>query len=70
MNELYEKSLHTLELDRVLELLSDGCVTQEGKELAKQLRPVTDPEDVRELLGQTSDACHMVELKGPRPCGM
>lgn len=64
MNELYEKSLHTLELDRVLELLSDGCVTQEGKELAKQLRPVTDPEDVRELLGQTSDACHMVELKG------
>ena len=64
MNELYEKSLHTLELDRVLGLLAENCVTQEGKELARGLRPVTDPEAVRELLGETSNACHMVELKG------
>ena len=64
MNKLYEKSLHTLELDRVLSLLADSCVTEEGKELAQELRPVTDPDEVRELLGQTSDACHMVELKG------
>lgn len=64
MNELYEKSLHTLELDRVLGLLAENCVTQEGKELALGIQPVTDPEDVQELLGETSDACHMVELKG------
>lgn len=64
MNELYKKSLHTLELDRVLGLLSDNCVTQEGKELALELQPVTGPEEVRVLLGETSDACHMVELKG------
>ena len=64
MNELYEKSLHTLELDRVLALLSDSCVSQEGKELARELRPVTDAEEVRALLRETSDACHMVELKG------
>lgn len=64
MNELYEKSLRTLELDRVLALLSENCVTQEGKELAQRLRPVTDSEEVRGLLQETSDACHMVELKG------
>ena len=64
MNELYEKSLHALELDRVLALLSDSCVSQEGKELAQGLHPVTDAEEVRALLRETSDACHMVELKG------
>ena len=35
MNELYEKSLHTLELDRVLALLSDCCITEEGKEIGR-----------------------------------
>ena len=64
MTDLYEKSLHTLELDRVLALLSDACVTEEGKERALALRPETDADDVRRLLKETSDACHMVELKG------
>ncbi|MDD6023043.1 MAG: endonuclease MutS2 [Oscillospiraceae bacterium] len=64
MNALYEKSLHTLELDRVLELLAGCCVTEEGKERAKALRPTDDADDVRQLLKETTDACHMVELKG------
>lgn len=64
MNELYEKSLHTLELDRVLVMLADNCVTEEGKELAKGIRPISDADEVVLLLRETSDACHMVELKG------
>ena len=64
MNELYEKSLHTLELDRVLEMLSECCVTPEGKEQALHLLPTADAEEVTRLLKETSDACHMVELKG------
>ncbi len=64
MNELYEKSLHTLELDRVLELLADTCVTEDGKALALSLRPSIDADDVRLFLQETSDACHMVEIKG------
>ena len=64
MNELYEKSLHTLELDRVLSLLAETCVTEEGKERAACLRPNTDADDVKALLRETTDACHMVELKG------
>lgn len=64
MNELYEKSLSTLELPRVLEMLSGVCVTEEGKEAAQKLLPTSDEEEVRKLLKETSDACHMVELKG------
>ena len=64
MNELYEKSLHTLELDRVLAMLSDCCITEEGKERAGKLVPTSDAEEVSGLLKGTTDACHMVELKG------
>ena len=42
MNELYEKSLRTLELDRVLDILSENCVTDEGKDRAKKLLPYLD----------------------------
>ena len=64
MNSLYEKSLHTLELDRVLQLLAENCVTAEGKEQAAGIQPSSDPEEVRQLLQETTDACQMVELKG------
>ena len=64
MNELYEKSLHTLELDRVLALLAEKCATDEGKEIAAKLRPVSDEDEVRVLLRETSDACRLVEQKG------
>ena len=64
MNTLYEKSLKTLELDRVLEMLSGHCVTEEGKEMALKLLPTDDVDEVRVLLRETSDANHMVELKG------
>jgi len=64
MNELYDKSLHTLELDRILELLADACTTEEGKILARSLRPSSDADDVKLLLQETTDACYMVELKG------
>ncbi len=64
MNELYEKSLRTLELDRVLELLAQNCVSEEGRALAQALRPSSDMDEVRALLRETTDACHMVEVKG------
>ena len=50
MADLFEKSIETLELPRVLALLADQAVTQEGKERALALRPETDPEEVERLL--------------------
>lgn len=43
MTDLFEKSMETLELPRVLSLLADQAVTEEGKERARRLRPETDP---------------------------
>ena len=64
MNELYEKSLATLELNRMLEMLSAVCSTEEGRELALKILPTSDEDEVKLRLKETTDACHMVELKG------
>ncbi len=64
MSELFEKSMATLELPRVLELLSSCAVTDEGKERALQLRPMTDPDDVRRAQEETSAAVKLIVLRG------
>jgi len=64
MTNLFEKSLHTLELPRVLALLSEQAVTEEGKERALALRPQTDAGDVSRLLTQTTAAVEMMTLRG------
>ena len=40
MSELFDKSIRTLELPRVLQLLSEQAVSPEAKELALAVRPV------------------------------
>ena len=42
MSELFDKSIRTLELPRVLQLLSEQAVSPEAKELALAVRPETD----------------------------
>ena len=64
MSDLFEKSIVTLELPKVLELLADEAVTEEGKERCLSLRPMTDPDDVRRALEETSAAVDMVSLRG------
>ena len=41
MSELFDKSIRTLELPRVLQLLSEQAVSPEAKELALAVRPET-----------------------------
>ncbi len=64
MSELYEKSLLKLELDRVLEMLAERAGSEQGKEACRSLRPVSDLEDVRTLLDQTTAACDLSTKKG------
>ena len=64
MSELYEKSLLKLELDRVLEMLSERAGSEAGKDACRNLRPVSDLEDVQSLLGQTTAACDLSTRKG------
>ena len=67
MTDLFEKSIQTLELPRVLELLAAQAVTEEGKDRCRALRPFTDPDDVARLQRETSAACAMIVLKGTPP---
>lgn len=62
--ELYEKSLHTIELPAVLELLAQKCVSDGAKELALALRPSSELRQVQLLLAETADAKKMMETKG------
>ena len=64
MSELFDKSIRTLELPRVLQLLSDQAVSPEAMELALAVRPETDYEDVLRLLDQTDGAQAMIVLRG------
>ncbi|MEG2097452.1 MAG: endonuclease MutS2 [Pseudoflavonifractor sp.] len=64
MTDLFEKSIRTLELPRVLELLAEAAVTEEGKARALALRPMTDAVDVQRALDETSAAVEMTALRG------
>ena len=48
MIELFEKSMNTLELPRVLDMLAGEAVTDEGKELCRAARPSDDPAEVHQ----------------------
>ena len=62
MTERFEKSIRTLELPRVLELLAHHAVSQEAKERALALRPATELEDVQRLQAETAAAVAMSNL--------
>ncbi len=64
MTDLFEKSIRTLELPRVLEMLSHQAHTEEGKERCLALRPSTDADEVQRQLKETSAALKMLVTKG------
>ena len=63
-DELFEKSIETLELPKVLEQLAGQAVTEEGKARALALRPFTDADDVSRALDETTAAVELVSLRG------
>ena len=64
MTELYEKSMKKLELDAVLDRLAGCATSEEAKDRCRALRPLSDAEEIRRLLEQTTAACGMITLKG------
>jgi DNA mismatch repair protein MutS2 len=64
MSELFDKSIRTLELPGVLQMLSRHAVSAEAKERALRLRPETEAEEVLRLLDQTDAARTMIGLRG------
>ena len=64
MSELYEKSLAKLELDKVLEMLAECAGSEEAKTACRALRPVSDLEDVKARLAETTAASDLSTKKG------
>lgn len=61
---LFEKSLNTIELPCVLELLAGQAVSEAAKARALEIMPSTDIYEVREYLAETGAAKKMMELRG------
>ena len=64
-----EKALETLEYDKIVERLAELAATPMGRETALELRPSSDPGEVRLRLAQTDEAVRAVALQGAPPFG-
>ena len=64
MTELFEKSIRTLELPAVLDMLSQRAVSEEAKDRCRKLVPATDAEVVTRLLSETDAAKERLGLYG------
>lgn len=59
--------LNKLEFDKVLSILSNFSITYIGKELALNLMPSTNPETVKKLQQETSEAYSLIYRNGNLP---
>ena len=64
MTQLFEKSIHTLELPRVLDLLAEEAATEEGKERCRTALPSVERSEVQRLQSQTSAAFDLLVKAG------
>lgn len=60
-------SFATLEFDKIIELLKSHTKTDGAKEVADNLRPYFDIEEVRRKLKETTDAKRLIGIKGYPP---
>ena len=63
MNDLYKKSLHTLELHRVLDMLAAEAVSDMAKDAARALEPMRLLEDIQDSQRETTDAKMLMGLR-------
>ena len=66
MSELYEKSLLKLELDQVLQLLSQCAGSPGGRDACLQIHPTSDLEDVKLMKSIVGDAVKVKAAGGIR----
>ena len=64
MSELYDKSIRTLELPAVLEVLAQKAVSEAAREHCRKLYPSSDLDEVRRLLDETDAARTRLGLYG------
>lgn len=60
-----QKALHTLEYDKIINMLVQNAASTGGKELCKKLLPCTEPEKIKLYQRETSDALTHIMTQGP-----
>lgn len=64
-----EKALRILEYNKIIEMLCESAVSAMGRDIASELKPSTDINEIKELLQETSEAVNLLLKKGSIPIG-
>ena len=67
--KITEKTLRTLEFDRVREMLADCALTEGAKAQAMKLEPSDDADNILRRQRHTTDARSLMDIKGMPPFG-
>ena len=67
MSDMFEKSIRTLELPQVLEMLAQRAVSEAAKERCRSIRPAVEWQDVLRLQDETDAARARLGLHGSPP---
>lgn len=62
--EISEKTLQTLEFDKIRDMLADSALTAGARELALRLTPTDREEEIIRRLRRTTDAKRLMHIKG------
>lgn len=64
---MLDKNLERLEFNKILEQLSNFCITEAGKNMALRLKPLSSSESVKIALSHTSLASKLISINGSIP---
>lgn len=67
MKNIHSKTLHDLEFDRILELISELCSTELGKNNSLHIKPFSEKEMLLSALNQTNEYLSSLENNTPIP---
>ncbi len=66
---MLERDMKALEFDKIKLMLKNKCITYRGKELAQELMPSTNLEEVKKWQQETTEAVSLILRKGSIPIG-
>jgi len=69
VNDLNDKALRILEYYKIIDMLCENTVSAMGRDIAADLKPSGDLNEIKELLQETTEAVNLTLKKGSIPIG-
>jgi len=69
VNGLNDKALRILEYNKIIDMLCENTVSPMGRDIAADLKPSGDLNEIKELLQETTEAVNLTLKKGSIPIG-